>query len=776
MKSLVSGFDQTTSAQEQARQKMDVLNREIQNQSKYIDTLNAKYKSQEATLNNLRQQLDRANAEYGVGSKESQKLTTKIEQQERAMSQTRTTINNATTALNNMNSEMSDTERTARGAASSTDDLARATEEAGDNASAARTGWTMLKQVVADFATNAVSAAISVIKDLAKEAVSVSDQLTKFQNTMQFAGFSTTEIEQVTAAMKNYADRTVYSLGEVSSVVAQLGANGVENFEELVEAAGNLNAAAGGSANTFSTVGLVLTQTAGAGKLTTENFKQMMNAIPGASGKLQKALKDMEAYTGDFQEAMKNGEITAEEFNRAIIKIGSEPIAVQAATSATTFEAKLAKLKTNGVDVLVSALKILTPVLDVLLKGINAVLTPIAKLMEALADTSGRVDAFTVDARELTTAVTNWKTAQKSIDDEYKTAQTLLETYRGRLQNLEDQYWKLKAAGKSTAAVETEYKLLVDQLNKSVPDLNLTLNQQNGLLDGNSRKVLENAQAWAEAKKRQAWQDEFTDILVKQAKAEAELEKNRALLKIATDDYNASSKRSADLQKELDRLWKDYYSGAAEDPVALRKKIDELTKAWEQENLQVKDAASKMNKYSEAVNSSEKSLSELSPEIEEAKRVFDELMQSQDYFPTQTKKALDKVVPLYADAAKRASYAWNSNVSAKAFNPNKGEWTYISAYKTGLAYVPYDGFIAELHKGERILTAAEALEYRNLRSPEVYVPGAPATPDLSTINNNQKTTVTLNVYGAKGQSEEELADIVMERIQQSVNRREAMYA
>ena len=776
MKALVSGFDSTTTAQEQAHQKMEVLNREIQNQTKYIDTLNAKYKSQEATLNNLRQQLDKANAEYGEGSKESQKLTTKIEQQERAMSQTRTTINNATTALNNMNSEMTETERTARGAATSTDSLARATEEAGDSANAARTGWTMLKQVVADFASNAIAAAVSAIKDLAKEAISVNDQMVKFQNTMQFAGFGAAEIEQVSEAMKNYADKTVYSLGEVSNVVAQLAANGIDNFEELVEAAGNLNAAAGGSADTFSSFGLVLTQTAGAGKLTTENWKQLANAIPGASGKLQDALRDAGAFVGDFGEAMKEGEITAEEFNAAIMKIGSEPIAVQAATSATTFEAKLASLKTKGVDILSNALKVLAPAIDLVFAAFDALLTPISKLISAIGDTTDRTDEFTTSARSLTAAVTDWRGAQDKIDEEYETSQALMTTYKERLQNLEDQYWKLKAAGEDTNAVETEYKLLVDSLNQSIPGLNLTLSEQNGLLDGNSRRVLENAEAWAEARKRQAWQEQFTDILVKQASAEAELETNRVRLKIATDDYNASSQKAADIQRELDRLSDEYYSGAAENPVALRKKIEELTAAWEEENRKTGEAAEKMNTYAEAVEDSENALSELSPEIEEAKRVFDKLMESQDYFSTNTQRELQEVVPLYAQAARDASRAWNNNLYVKAYNPRKAEWTTISAYKTGLAYVPYDGFIAELHKGERILTAAEALEYRNLRNPEVVVPEAPATPDLSTITNNTRTSVVLNVYGAEGQDEEALADIVIDKIQRQVNSREALYA
>lgn len=777
MKALTSGFEANTSAQEQARQKMDVLNRQIQNQSKYIDTLNGKYKSQETTLNTLRQQLDKANAEYGEGSKESQKLTTKIQQQETAMSKTRTAINNATAALNSMQTEMSDTERSANGAASSTERLSNAVEDAGDAADKASSGWSVLGQMVADFASNLATSAISAVKDLAKEAISVNDQMIKFGNTMEFAGFAAEDIEKVSDAMKDYADNTVYSLGEVSSVVAQLGANGVDDFEELVEAAGNLNAAAGGSADTFSSFGLVLTQTAGAGKLTTENWKQLMNAIPGASGALQDALRDAGAYTGDFSEALKDGEISAEEFNKAILKIGSQPIAVEAATSTETFEGKLASLKSKGIDIVSDALTILAPAIDLAFKAFDAILTPVAKLTEALKGGQDKIDKYTTSAKNVTQAVKDWKSEQEDIDDQYETSQGLMDVYRERLKDLEDQMWKAKAAGEDVTAIQAEYKAIVDRLNENIPDLNLNINEQNGLLDYNSQLILNNSDAWAEAKKAQAWQETFTGILADQAKAEAELETNRVKLKIATDDYNTSTQKAADLQKELDDLWDEYYSGAADDPAALKLKIDEVTAAWEQENLTIKDAETRMNDYSTAVNEGEKAMEGISEEVEIAKRTFDELMKSQKDYGDQTKRVLnDEVVPLYAQAAKDASWAWNKNISLKVYSPTRQGLTTISAYKTGLAYVPYDGFIAELHKGERILTAAEALQYRNLRSPEAYVPTAPSVPDLSTVNNNQRTSVVLNVYGAEGQDESVLADIVMDRIQRSVNRQEALYA
>ena len=81
---------------------------------------------------------------------------------------------------------------------------------------------------------------------------------------------------------------------------------------------------------------MVLTQTAGQGKLTTENWNQLSDAIPGASGKIQQALKEAGAYTGNFRDAMADGQITAQEFNDAIMSLGFTDAAVEAATSAST--------------------------------------------------------------------------------------------------------------------------------------------------------------------------------------------------------------------------------------------------------------------------------------------------------------------------------------------------------------------------------------------------------------------------------------------------------
>lgn len=204
-----------------------------------------------------------------------------------------------------------------------------------------------------------IDSIVDSVKNLASEAMNNVDALKKFETTMSFAGYDSKTIKQAKKDMKEYADKTVYSLEEISNTTAQLGAAGIQDFEGLTEAAGNLNAVAGGSSETFSTMSQVLTQTAGAGKLTTENWRQLTEAIPGASGVLKQALQENGAYVGNFEEAMSKGEISAEEFFQAIQQLGEADGAKKAATDASTFEGAFGNLEatvTDGIQKIIDAI------------------------------------------------------------------------------------------------------------------------------------------------------------------------------------------------------------------------------------------------------------------------------------------------------------------------------------------------------------------------------------------------------------------------------------
>lgn len=204
---------------------------------------------------------------------------------------------------------------------------------------------------VGGLVSSGIGMAVDAIGNLTGDIVEASDSADKFKSTLNFAGLDTGTIDALTASTQAYADQTVYSISDIRNVTAQLAANGVQGFDKLAEAAGNLNAVAGGNAQTFSSVGMVLTQTAGAGKLTTENWNQLADAIPGASGKLQEAMLKNGAYTGNFRDAMEKGEISAEEFNQAIMGLGMTDAAKEAATSTSTIEGAMGNLEASVVGV-----------------------------------------------------------------------------------------------------------------------------------------------------------------------------------------------------------------------------------------------------------------------------------------------------------------------------------------------------------------------------------------------------------------------------------------
>lgn len=393
MKLVSSQYDKGDTSTEALSARSEVLNRKLEQQKNKLATLQAQYgKMSEAYQTNAqkheklvesyeqeREKLDRIGQELGETSPEYQKqkevvaqLSKEVESSSKAqdanantMSRMRTQINNAATDINKTKSEISELDSQMDKASASADDLGdsmgdtkggadrlgNAVEDAGNKAErASNGGFTVLKGALADLAGNVIQSAISGIQGLVGEALDSSDALKKFESTMSFAGYDQSQVETAKAQMKDYADKTVYDLNTISNTTAQLAANGIDDYTGLTEAAGNLNAVAGGNADTFGSVAMVLTQTAGAGKLTTENWNQLADAIPGASGKLQEALLTNGAYTGNFRDALEDGEITADEFNQAIMDLGFTDAAQEAATSTDTFEGAMGNMQAAVTD------------------------------------------------------------------------------------------------------------------------------------------------------------------------------------------------------------------------------------------------------------------------------------------------------------------------------------------------------------------------------------------------------------------------------------------
>lgn len=261
---------------------------------------------------------------------------------------------------------------------------------------------------IGGLAVKGVTALWDTVKGFAGDVVNMSDSTDKFMNTMSFAGIDTKAVQAATKETRKYADATVYGLDDIQNTTAQLAANGIGNYMELTEAAGNLNAVAGGNADSFKSVAMVLTQTAGAGKLTTENWNQLADAIPGASGKLQEALLKNGAYTGNFRDAMAKGEITADEFNQALLDLGMTDVAKQAATSTSTIEGAMGNLEAAVTGGLTDAFNLFKPAVT---GGINAAATAVTNL--AQTGTQG-LQTFFAQVKD-TGAFTALQTAAQSV-------------------------------------------------------------------------------------------------------------------------------------------------------------------------------------------------------------------------------------------------------------------------------------------------------------------------------------------------------------------------
>lgn len=406
---------------EQAREALDKAKNSTETSADEIADLEAKVKECETEL---------GKAENTTSKYETtvQRWTMEVNNAETAVNKTTREIDKNEAAIKDLESATEDASRETDDMADSMDDLSDSMDDAADKSHKLDGGFSVLKGAMANLVAQGIDFVMDGLRDLTKEAINASDTMYKFEQTMGFAGYDDKAIKKAAADVKDYADRTVYDLDTIANTTAQLAANGIKDYTGLTQAAGNLNAVAGGNADTFNSVAIALSQTAGQGKLTTENWNQLADAIPGASGRLQEALKEAGAYTGDFREAMSKGQITADEFNAAIMKLGNEPVAVEAATSVKTFEGAIGNMQATvvsglqeiiseiGMENITSFLTKTTDLIADVIKGANAAVKWVkSNLPTVLTLITGLMTAFTAQVIANKVAVIAATAAEKGM-------------------------------------------------------------------------------------------------------------------------------------------------------------------------------------------------------------------------------------------------------------------------------------------------------------------------------------------------------------------------
>lgn len=406
-----------------------------------------------------------------------------------------------------------------------------------------------------------------------KAVVSGGDKLEKFA---QISGISSKEfadawkndpITAITAFLTGLGD--LESKGESATLVLdEMGLSGIRQsnmLKSLALASDTLTSAV----NTASTAWEENTALATEANTRYETTESKLQMLTNAFGNVKIAIGDqLTPALGALADAgtnILNGIADFIESNDAVVPIiagvvtalGTLVIGVTAATIATTsfgaaIKTATAAMVTNPIFLVVAAL---------------------AALTVAIATAAASADDGIESVRELTTAASECEAkfaeAEKTFEQTAATYQgnaELARTYVDRLAELESQ------VGASEEA-EKEYATTVDLLRALIPDLNLEIDEQTGLLTTNTNEIYRQIDAWEQYGVQQALHEKYTAQLEAYNDVVAEQYINEAKLTEVKKEHAEIEGQQAEVYEKLNAL--------AEERNAIF--ADTTLETWEQE-------------------------------------------------------------------------------------------------------------------------------------------------------------------------------------------------
>lgn len=284
-----------------------------------------------------------------------------------------------------------------------------------------------------------------------------------------------------------------------------------------------------------------------------------------------------------------------------------------------------------------AAMALFTAVLDT--NPIFLAITAIAALAAGIGVLVATLkDDATPSVKELTEAASALPDAFDAANASYKESETRVLATTAAAEKYIDRLRELEAQGVSTNAAQSEYQQIVDKLRYLLPDINIELDEQTGLLVGGANALYEQVDAWKAVALQQALTTKYEAQIKAWGDAYVEVEQNRVKLNQAESDAAVIESRIADIQKEMtanqqkhNAVMEDSTLSASEATQAHQALFEEyagLSMELTDLNKQLKSNFKEQNNLNEAIKTGEETASGYEQQVDEAQAALDAFMNS----------------------------------------------------------------------------------------------------------------------------------------------------
>lgn len=278
--------------------------------------------------------------------------------------------------------------------------------------------------------------------------------------------------------------------------------------------------------------------------------------------------------------------------------------------------------------------------------GVTAVAALTAGIV-ALSDASKddavpSVRELTEAARELDSAMSD---ARAACDDTVTTTEASANVANNYIDRLDE----LNSLSKLSAEQQREYHGILVMLTQTVPDLANYIDLETDTINGGTEALRANTQAWKDNAIAQAYQEQLTEIISKNADVLIEAEKNKIGLRdaegklaVAQKAQNDEFERQNRLYQEANQKVQEYYeeTGLVTDAnMWLGETTDELNWKLEQNAQAVMEAQDAVDAYQKAIDKDNDALQAAQDEIALAEEAVQNLTTATEDSTTATEDA-----------------------------------------------------------------------------------------------------------------------------------------